>query len=173
MSKILNTQINGVFNRIENQDLDIQMASQCLIQAIGGEGHVYVKGYDDLKCFESYVTSSSEKLESSKLLSSLNSLDELDTTDRVFLFSPFYTEDMQADVKALIDKDVDFVVVCNKPKETTMPDHLMHFIDLSTPRPIVFTEDYDKVVTPHPIAFSYIYYEIYTQMVEMIRDLDL
>ena len=25
------------------------MAAQCLIQAIGGEGYVYVKGYDDLQ----------------------------------------------------------------------------------------------------------------------------
>ncbi|MDU4602587.1 MAG: DUF2529 domain-containing protein, partial [Staphylococcus warneri] len=28
-------------------------------------------------------------------------------------------------------------------------------------------------VQPHPIAFNYIYYDIYTQMVEMTRDLEL
>ena len=42
MSKILNTQLIGIFNRLEKQSLEIQMA-QCLIQAIGGEGYVYVK----------------------------------------------------------------------------------------------------------------------------------
>ncbi|MDT4036476.1 DUF2529 family protein, partial [Staphylococcus hominis] len=36
MSKILQTQLTGVFNRLEDQALDIQMAAQCLIQAIGG-----------------------------------------------------------------------------------------------------------------------------------------
>ncbi|MCY1593120.1 DUF2529 family protein [Staphylococcus pettenkoferi] len=173
MSKILNTQINGVFNRLEKQELDIQMAAQCLIQAIGGEGHVYVKGYDDLKFYETFVTSSSERLESSKLLDELAGFNELDTTDRVFLFGPYYSEEMAEDVRKLIDIDADFVVICNKPKETEFPDHLFHFVNLSAPRPIVYTEDYDKVVTPHPIAFNYVYYEIYTQMVEMIRDLDL
>ncbi|MCU5746590.1 DUF2529 domain-containing protein [Staphylococcus sp. SQ8-PEA] len=173
MSKILNTQINGVFNRLEKQELDIQMAAQCLIQAIGGEGYVYVKGYDDLKFYETFITESNEKLESSRLIDSLNNFDEIDTTDRIFLFAPFYNDDVERDVQALIDIDADFVVVCNKPKDREFPDHLFHYINLSTPRPIVYTEDYDKVVSPHPIALNYVYYEIYTQMVEMIRDLDL
>ena len=49
----------------------------------------------------------------------------------------------------------------------------MHYVNLSTPRPIVYTEDYDKIVQPHPMAFNYVYYEIYTQMIEMTRDLEL
>ena len=49
MSKILQTQLTGIFNRLEDQALDIQMATQCLIQAIGGEGYVYINGYGDLK----------------------------------------------------------------------------------------------------------------------------
>ena len=32
--KILNTQLTGIFNRLEKQALDIQMAAQCLIQAL-------------------------------------------------------------------------------------------------------------------------------------------
>ncbi|EVV68733.1 hypothetical protein U199_02129 [Staphylococcus aureus M64164] len=31
MSKILNTQLIGIFNRLEKQSLEIQMAAQCLI----------------------------------------------------------------------------------------------------------------------------------------------
>ena len=30
MSKILQTQLTGIFNRLEDQALDIQMAAQCL-----------------------------------------------------------------------------------------------------------------------------------------------
>lgn len=173
MANILQTQLTGIFNRLNQQELDIQMAAQCLIQAIGGEGHVYVKGYGDLNCFEDYVLNSNEKLEASKRLTDLESYDALDTTDRVLLFSPFYTEEVQADTQRLIDLDVDFVLICNKNKEPPIPDHLLHYIDLCTPRPIVYTEDYDKIVQPHPMAFTYVYYEIYTQMIEMIRDLDL
>ena len=45
----------------------------------------------------------------------------------------------------------------------------MHFVNLSTLRPIVYTEDYDKIAQPHTMAFNYIYYDIYTQMIEMTR----
>ena len=89
------------------------------------------------------------------------------------LFSPFYTTEVAKDVQQLINLDVDFVLICNKPKQDDFPEHLMHYVNLSTPRPIVYTEDYDKIVQPHPMTFNYIYYAIYTQMVEMTRDLDL
>lgn len=173
MSKILQTQLTGIFNRLEDQALDIQMAAQCLIQAIGGEGYVYINGYGNLKFFETFILDSDEKLNSSKKLSELNSLNDLDTTDRVFLFSPFYTKEVAQDVQQLIDKDIDFVLVCNRPKQEDFPEHLMHFVNLSTPRPIVYTEDYDKIVQPQTMAFNYIYYDIYTQMIEMTRDLEL
>ncbi|WP_019165790.1 DUF2529 family protein [Staphylococcus delphini] len=173
MSKMLTTQLTGIFNRLDQQELDIQMAAQSLIQAMGGEGHVYVKGYGDLKCFESYILTSFEKLHSSLALDDYPSFDVLDTTDRVLLFGAEYSEEMARDLEQLIADDRDVVVITNKPKEVELSDHLMHFINLSTPRPIVYTEDYDKVVQPHLMALNYVYYEIYTQMVEMMRDLDL
>lgn len=173
MSKILNTQLNGIFNRLEDQSLDIQMAAQCIIQAIGGEGTVYIKGYDDLKFFESFIVNSSEKLESSTIMTQSISETSIDTTDRVLLFAPLYNKDVKSDVEALIELDADFVLITNKPKETHFPDHLFHFINLNTSRPIVYTEDYDKIIAPHSMSFNYIYYEIYTQMIEMSRDLEL
>ena len=173
MSKILNTQLTGIFNRIEKQAMEIQMAAQCIVQAIGGEGFVYIKGYEDLAFFEPFILQSQERMRSSRQLSTLNSFDDLDTTDRVFLFSPFYNEAVAQDISALLQRDIDIVLVSNRPKSDDFPEHLLHFINLSTPRPIVYTEDYDKIVQPHSMAFNYIYYDIYTQMVEMTRDLEL
>ncbi|QLK86528.1 DUF2529 family protein [Staphylococcus sp. 17KM0847] len=173
MSKMLTTQLTGVFNRLDTQSLDIQMAAQSLIQAIGGEGHIFIKGYGDLKCFETYILQSEEKLESSLSLECLSSFSDLDSTDRILLFGAYYTEEMANDLAQLLKNNHDVVMITNKPKSIEIPDHLIHFVDLSTPRPLVFTEDYDKVVIPHMMALNYIYYEIYTQMVEMIRDLNL
>ena len=149
MSKILNTQLTGIFNRIEKQAMEIQMAAQCIVQAIGGEGFVYIKGYEDLAFFEPFILQSQERLRSSRQLSTLNSFDDLDTTDRVFLFSPFYNEAVAQDISALLQRDIDIVLVSNRPKSDDFPEHLLHFINLSTPRPIVYTEDYDKIVQPH------------------------
>ena len=173
MSKMLTTQLTGIFNRLDQQELDIQMAAQSLIQAMGGEGHVYIKGYGDLKCFESYILTSFEKLHSSLALDDYPSFDVLDTTDRVLLFGAEYSEEMARDLEQLIADDRDVVVITNKPKEVGLPDHLIYFMIRPPPRPIVYTEDYDKVVQPHLMALNYVYYEIYTQMVEMMRDLDL
>ena len=90
MSKMLATQLTGIFQRIDKQELDIQMAAQCLIQAMGGEGHIYVKGYDDLQWFEPYILNSEEKLKSSRSLSAVDTFEQLDSTDRILLFAPFY-----------------------------------------------------------------------------------
>jgi len=68
MSKILNTQLTGIFNRIEKQAMEIQMAAQCIVQAIGGEGFVYIKGYEDLAFFEPFILQSQERLRSSRQL---------------------------------------------------------------------------------------------------------
>ncbi|UEX90671.1 DUF2529 family protein [Staphylococcus ratti] len=173
MSKMLATQLTGLFHRLDQQELEIQMAAQCLIQAIGGEGHVYVKGYDDLKWFESYILNSEEHLTSSRALDTLSSIEALDSTDRVLLFGPHMTSTLNEDLQRLIEADQEVVLITNPSKAYDIPDHLIHFINLSTPRAIVMTEDYDKVVTPHNIAMNYIYYDIYTQMVEMTRDLNL
>ena len=173
MSKMLATQLTGIFQRIDKQALDIQMAAQCLIQAIGGEGHVYVKGYDDLHWFQSYILNSEEKMTSSRPLAALDSFEQLDSTDRILLFAPFMTSELKNDLQQLIDLDKEVVLITNPSKAYTIPEHLIHFINLSTPRAIVMTEDYDKVVVPHNIALNYIYYDIYTQMIEMIRDLNL
>ena len=117
MSKILNTQLIGIFDRIEKQALDVQMGAQCLIQAIGGEGHVYIKGYDDLKFYEEFILHSHEKLKSSLPLTDLNSFEELDTTDRVFLFSPTYNEDVERDVNKLIETDICLLYTSPSPRD--------------------------------------------------------
>ncbi|MBO1199164.1 DUF2529 domain-containing protein [Staphylococcus simiae] len=173
MSKILHTQLIGIFNRLEDQSLEIQMAAQCLMQAIGGEGYVYIKGYDDLQFFETFILHSHEKMDSSRTLRDIEHFNTIDSTDRVLLFAPEYTDDVANDLQQLVEQDIDVVLICNKPKSDNFPDHLVHFINLSTPRPIVYTEDYDKIVQPHAIALNYIYYDIYTQMFEMTRDLEL
>ena len=69
-------------------------------------------------------------------------------------------------------KDVDFVVIANKDKENKAHETLMHYIDLCTPRPIVPTADYSKIITPHMMAINYIHYIMYAEMYEITQDLN-
>ena len=70
-----------------------------------------------MKFYEDFILHSHEKLKSSLPLTDLNNFEELDTTDRVFLFSPTYNEDVERDVNKLIETDIDFVLVCNHLNE--------------------------------------------------------
>lgn len=51
---------------------------------------------------------------------------------RVLLFSPYYTEEVAKDVQTLVDNDIDVVLICNRPKDSEIPEHFIHFINLAT-----------------------------------------
>ncbi len=88
--------------------------------------YVYVKGYDDLQFFESFILHSDERLKSSRKLDAIKDFKEIDSTDRVLLFAPFYNDQVALDIQKLIALDIDVVLISNKPKTDDFPDHLVH-----------------------------------------------
>lgn len=172
MLKIFNTQLNGIFSKIDAQEEEIAIASQLLMQAAGGEGKIHVKTFDEVNHFSSFITESKESLPQSQTMSSLTDIESIDTTDRALLIAPFFTDELNTWIEKLNDKDVDFVVIANKDKENKTHETLMHYIDLCTPRPIVPTADYSKIITPHMMAINYIHYIMYAEMYEITQDLN-
>lgn len=82
--------------------------------------------------------------------------------------SDTYDEDTEEFIDMLNSKDIDFVLVCNKDEKIDA----MNYIDLSTPRALVPTEDFSRIITPHMMAMNYIYYGIYNVMYEMLVEED-
>ncbi|MCU7558127.1 DUF2529 domain-containing protein [Macrococcus capreoli] len=161
MLKILSTQLNGIFKKIDNQEMELDIAGRLLAQAVVGEGCIYVKGFGDLKCFEDFVVNSKESLFDAQVYIS----DAIvDSTDRVLVMSDTYDESTAEFVDSLETRNIDYVLVCNKHDDITA----MNYIDLSTPRAIVPTEDFSRIITPHVMAMNYIYYAIYSVMHEML-----
>ncbi|ULG73973.1 DUF2529 family protein [Macrococcus brunensis] len=163
MIKIFNTQLNGVFQKINNQETEIDIAARLLAQAILGEGKVYVKGFGDLKYFEEFATSSAERLPDSEKLITESVIDK---TDRVLLMADAYDDAVIEYIADLDQQDIDYVLICNKDERISS----MNFIDLSTPRALVPTEDFSRIITPHMMAMNYIYYILYATIKEMIDD---
>ncbi|WP_414047214.1 DUF2529 family protein [Macrococcus equi] len=161
MLKIMNTQINGIFKKIDLQETELDIAGRLLAQAVVGEGKIYVKGFGDLKYFEDFVVSSKENLFDAAIYTTDNLVD---ATDRVLVMSDNYDESTAAFVDSLESRDIDYVLVCNKHEGI----NAMNFIDLSTPRALVPTEDFSRIITPHLMAMNYIYYAIYSVMHEML-----
>ncbi|MDJ1112024.1 DUF2529 domain-containing protein [Macrococcus sp. S115] len=161
MFKIFNTQLNGIFKKIEAQEVEIDIAARLLAQAVVGQGKIYVKGFGDLKHFEDFAVESKERLfDSEKFIT--ESL--IDHTDRILVMSDTYDEDCHEFITMLKEKDIDFVLVCNKDERIDV----MNFIDLSTPRALVPTENFSRIITPHMMAMNFIYYGIYNVMYEML-----
>ena len=63
-------------------------------------------------------------------MSELNSLNDLDTTDACIFILSFYTKEVDQDVQHIIDKDIDFVLVCNRPKQEDFPETSYAFCKL-------------------------------------------
>lgn len=172
MLKIFNTQLNGIFTKIDTQLEEIEIASQLLMQAANGEGKIFIKTFDEINYFSEFMTKSTESLPHSITLDSLEEINTIDTTDRVLLVGSFFTPELNQWIKKLNDEDIDFVVISNKDREHNTHESLMHYIDLSTPRAIVPTADYSKIITPHIMALNYIYYIMFAEMYEMKQDLN-
>lgn len=163
MIKIFNTQLNGIFNEINAQEEELDIASRLLAQAVAGEGKIYVKGFGDLKYFEDFTTMSEEALfEAEKLITE----SVIDRTDRVLIMADYYDDAVKEYIEDFEQKDIDYVLVCNKNDAVTS----RNFIDLCTPRAIVPAEDFSRIITPHVMAMNYIYYIIYAGMKELLDE---
>lgn len=163
MLKIFNTQLSGIFSKIEAQEEDIHMASRLLAQALVGEGKVFIKGFGDLRFLEEFMTESNESLFGAERYITEAAMD---STDRVLLMAEYYDEAVKEYVEDLNNKNIEYVLVCNQHPDI----ETMHFINLSTPRAIVPTEDFDRIITPHAMAMNYIYYIMYAEMKSLLAD---
>ncbi|UJS27568.1 DUF2529 domain-containing protein [Macrococcoides canis] len=165
MFKIFNTQLNSIFKKIDVQASEIDIAGRLLAQAVVGQGKIYVKGFGDLKHFEDFAVESKEELFGAEKFITESIIDK---TDRLLVMSDTYDEDTEEFINMLNSKDIDYVLVCNKNEKIDA----MNYIDLSTPRALVPTEDFSRIITPHLMAMNYIYYGIYNVMYEMLVEED-
>lgn len=172
MLKIFNTQLNGIFSKIDAQIEEIEIASQLLMQAANGEGKIRIKTFDEINNFHNFMINGQESLPHSESLNKLDEIKKIDSTDRVLLAGTFFTEELNEWITKLNDYDIDFVVIANKDKTDKAHESLMHYIDLSTPRAIVPTADYSKIITPHLMVLNYIYYIMFAEMYEITQDLN-
>lgn len=161
MSKIFDTQLRGIFDRINAQEEQFEMASRLLAQAIMTEGEIYIKSFDEANFFNDYLLNSQEKLPKSKYYQG----EHLTSADRIVVIAPHYTDQVHEMIANIEEASIDYVLICNKSSE--MIDSIMHFIDLKTSRAIVPNESYEKFITPHLMAINYVYYKLYILLEEM------
>lgn len=114
MSKILATQLNGLYQKIvQNEEESIEQTARLLAQASVGEGNVYFACFDELQAIELYALNSEEQPFSK--LSKWTPDVEIQEADRVLIFakSAQHPEALQL-AKKLYDEFIPFAVVAGE-----------------------------------------------------------
>lgn len=168
MDKILQTQLSNIYEHINAQEEEIEMAARLLAQATGGEGEIHLKTFHDFRGLEGYLKDSTLSLPGVR---SFENTDAVDTPDRVLVVANTFDDEIKAFVKNLSDNHIEFVLISNYNKhESEFLDTVHHYLDLASPRPLVPTPNFDKIVNPYLSAFLYLYNHIYVLIDEMTNE---
>lgn len=168
MDKILQTQLVNIYNHIDAQSEEIEMAARLLSQAVHSEGGIYIKTFHDIAGMENYLLEGTLSLPKVKRLDAIS---EVGSPDRVLVSADMFDEEVKAFVEALETADIEFVLISNFNKhESEKMDQIHHYIDLSSPRPLIPTPNFDKIVNPYMSAFLYLYNHLYVLIDEMTNE---
>lgn len=165
MDKILRTQLSHIYNHIDAQADEIEIAARLLAQAIESEGNILLKTFHDFKGIENLLLEGELALQD---ISPFNDINKVDTPDRIFIVASTIDGDVKTFVTKLKEKQIEFVLIATfNKKESEFIDTIDHYIDLNSPRPLVPTPNFDKIINPYINVFLYAYYHLYTFIDEM------
>ncbi|MCC4723127.1 DUF2529 family protein [Salinicoccus sp. RF5] len=168
MDKILQTQLTNIYNHINAQEEEIEMAARLLAQAVGSEGEIHLQTFHDFRGIEPFLLTGSLALPKTR---SFDSPEAVDAPDRVLVLANQFDEEVKSAITALQDAGKEFVLVSNYNKhEAELMDHLHHYIDLSSPRSLIPTPNFDKIVNPYISAFLYFYDHLFVLVDEMTNE---
>lgn len=168
MDKILQTQLTNIYNHINAQEEEIEMAARLLAQAVGSDGEIHVKTFHDFKGIEAFLLTGSLALQKTR---PFGSAEAIDAPDRVLVLADQFDDEVQSFIRTLQSEGAEFVLVSNYNKhQAEIIDQLHHYIDLSSPRPLIPTPNFDKIVNPYMSAFLYLYDHLYVLIDEMTND---
>lgn len=168
MDKILQTQLTNIYNHINAQEEEIEMAARLIAQAVSSEGEVRLATFHDFTGIQSYLLEGALSLPKAQPFETVESLD---APDRTLVIADQFDESVKQLVNALEEAGKEFVLISNYNKhEAEILDSLHHYIDLSSPRPLVPTPDFDKIVNPYISAFLYLYDHLFVLVDEMTNE---
>lgn len=174
MLKMFATQLTGLFQRINNKEVEmLEDASRLLAQAQAGEGKIYIKGFKEMGAISLEATEGEEAADYFHPLQQEHSLDSM---DRVILFTRLSDDpDALSLAQTLVDADIPFVVVAGKVKdaEGDLADLADVFVHTQVIRPLLPTEDGSRVGFPSAIVGLYIYHIIKFTLDEIFDEFDL
>lgn len=174
MLKIFTTQLNGVFNTIAKDEFSIEDAARLLAQAVIGDGHIYIHGFQEMQGAAHQAMHGIEPMSHCKPLFVDGQLADITEVDRVLLFSR-YNDDSEAVKLAeeFSNMNVPFVAIST----ITDPDikGIQHFADihinLQLKRGLVPTDTGKRIGFPSLLVALYTFEIINLTLKEVLEDL--
>ncbi|KGR75953.1 DUF2529 family protein [Ureibacillus sinduriensis] len=175
MSKILSTQMSGLFQRIiQSEEEAIEETSRLLAQASIGQGNIYFACFDELQAIETNALHGAEPFINLKSWSTTTPLTE---ADRVCIFTTKNENPEALNLaKKLYENFIPFSVVSNEPKSESneLSELAYTYISMKVrggilPHPTKLGE---RVLIPNLMAGLFIYEAIKLNYDEMISDDD-
>ncbi|WP_078543402.1 DUF2529 domain-containing protein [Litchfieldia alkalitelluris] len=174
MMKIFSTQLQGLFNKImEQEDLAVEDGARLLAQAVMGEGTIYIKGYHELEAIEIEATQGVEPLPSTSVLFIGNDIAEITERDRVLILSR-----SSADHEAIMlakdcaEKGISTVAISSLVKDQvdSLADFVDVHIDSKLTKPLIPDEDGNRFGFPSIMTALFAYYSLSFTLKEIIKE---
>ncbi|MCP1143594.1 DUF2529 family protein [Lysinibacillus endophyticus] len=176
MSKILSTQMSGLFQRIIQSEEDaIEETARLLAQASVGQGKVYFACFDGLEAIQTNALDGIEKFANLEKWSEDTVITDV---DRVCIFTPSVENSKAIELaNMLYDKFIPFSVVSSEPpsEKNLLSDLAYTYVSMKIrggilPHPTNLGE---RVVIPYLMAGLFVYEAIKLNYDEMLSDDDL
>lgn len=170
--KMLSTQVNGLFQRIlQNNEDAIEETARLLAQATIGEGRVIIAGFDEFDAVRLVATNGSETF-----TGAIGYTDKMSigTEDRVWLLTRSAEDERALQLaKSLVDNGIPFsAIAAEKAEDNRLSDLATTYISTGITRGLLPGDDGERIVHPHALAALFIYEAVKMAYHEMLTDYD-
>ncbi|GLC87952.1 DUF2529 domain-containing protein [Lysinibacillus piscis] len=173
MSKILTTQLSGLFQRIvQNEEEAIEETARLLAQAAVGEGHVYFACFDEMQAIELNASQAIEHFAKLRIWTKDANITE---ADRVCIFTrSAHHEEALTFAQKLSQNFIPFAAVASEiaDEENPLADLAYTYISTRVRGGLLPNEQGERIVVPHTIAALFIYEAIKISYDEMLQPED-
>lgn len=158
MSKILATQLSGLFQKIiQREEFSIEETARLLAQAAVGQGSVYLACFDEMTAIEMNALHCTEPFY--KLLP-WSEHTKLTGADRVCIFTrSCHHHDVLTLARKLFDAFIPFAVVASEPanEDNELANLAYTYISTGIIKGIMPNDTGERVVIPHTMASLFVY----------------
>ncbi|MEX3745252.1 DUF2529 family protein [Lysinibacillus xylanilyticus] len=169
MSKILTTQLSGLFQRItQNEEEAIEETARLLAQAGIGEGNVYFACFDEMQVVELNACQAVERF--TKLVPWTKDT-VITEADRVCIFTrSAHDEEALALAQQLSDNFIPFAAVASEAADSENPlaDLAYTYISARIRGGLLPNDLGERIVVPHAIAALFVYEAVKISYDEML-----